>query len=195
MMFIVSAVCRFVIGKDFEVQGAPGHEDDVELESWLSSSQTSSLSNEFVTGNHVTRFLPPGTVRELYETYSTVQNMLGQDATSYSTFLRVYEEKWSKLLQFRQKTLFTQCELCQRLKGQVRDPQLQLQDKLELLKQYRAHVEDQYRDRVAMWNVQNAHDGDILCIAIDGCDQSKFSVPRDPQLRTSSALNLRQVQH
>ena len=38
---------------------------------------------------------------------------------------------------------------------------------------------------------RNAHlDGDLLVIACDGCDQSKFAVPRDPALKAAAPLPL-----
>ena len=93
----------------------------------------------------------------------------------------------------------------------LRDPKLDLATKLEKLKEYRLHLESQYQDRCLLWACQqldfkqaalstyrsisgwprNCHiDGQVLVISVDGCDQSKFAVPRFEGLKTVATLSL-----
>ena len=110
----------------------------------------------------------------------------------YGTFLRVYQRRWKDILGFRQKSLFTTCEICSILKSQLGDKALSLEQKLGTLQQYRTHLHDQYADRTVLWKLQSESadiSTDVLLISTDGLDQSKFGLPRDPSLRTNAALN------
>ena len=63
--------------------------------------------------------------------------------------------------------------------------------KLGTLCKYREHLESQYRDRVACWTLQEAAadpKNQVLVFQLDGCDQGKFRLPRDPALKATAAL-------
>lgn len=111
----------------------------------------------------------------------------------YSTFNFVYKERWRDILRFREKNLFTQCEVCQTLKADLADKTLSFDQKLGSLQTYRNHLYDQFCDRTICWRLQAESadpSTDVVTICTDGLDQSKFSLPRDPQLKASAALNL-----
>ena len=111
----------------------------------------------------------------------------------YGTFLDVYKRRWSDVLHFRSRNLFTSCEVCFALKQALGDKANSLESKLSVLKQYRQHLHSQYSDRTMIWRLQaesaEAH-SDVLLVGTDGLDQSKFALPREPELRNNAGLNL-----
>ena len=73
----------------------------------------------------------------------------------YGTFNDVYKRRWSDILKFRQRNLFTTCEVCFALKGQLNDKSLSMEQKLGSLKLYRAHLHEQFCDRTIIWRLQS----------------------------------------
>ncbi|CAJ1406435.1 unnamed protein product [Effrenium voratum] len=109
----------------------------------------------------------------------------------YPTFAKVYKTRWADVLKFRDKSLFTQCELCFQFKQQLACKSASMEVKLGTLCKYREHLESQYRDRVACWTLQEAAadpKNQVLVFQLDGCDQGKFRLPRDPALKATAAL-------
>ena len=103
----------------------------------------------------------------------------------------MYKKRWANVLGFRQKSLFTQCEVCWTLKSQLSDKKVSMNHKLGCLEQYRKHLHDQFCDRSIIWKLQSESadwNTDFLIISTDGLDQSKFSLPRDKNLKASAAL-------
>lgn len=72
------------------------------------------------------------------------------------------------------------------------DRDLSFNQKLGNLQLYRKHLHEQYKDRTICWRLQSESGGatDVVTICIDGLDQAKFALPRDPEMRASAALNL-----
>lgn len=90
-------------------------------------------------------------------------------------------------------SVFSSCEVCTALKGQLNNKSFSLEQKLGSLKLYRAHLHQQYSDRCCMWTLQSqSQDGcsDVLFISTDGLDQAKFALPREPGLRANASLIL-----
>ena len=59
------------------------------------------------------------------------------------------------------------------------------------LQQYRQHLASQYKDRAAVWTLQAASaepQSGVVTLVIDGMDQGKFSIPRDPALECAASL-------
>ena len=111
----------------------------------------------------------------------------------YSTFNLVYQKRWKDILRFRDRNLFSQCEICQTLKSDLSDKALNFDQKLGALQMYRAHLHDQFCDRTICLRLQaeSAYPStDLVTICTDGLDQAKFALPRDPLLRSSAALTL-----
>lgn len=111
----------------------------------------------------------------------------------YTTFNHVFKTRWSDVLAFRQRSMFTQCEICQLLKADLQNKQLSLEAKLSAIQMYRQHLHDQFADRTLCWRMQATsqdHESRLLTICIDGLDQAKFALPRDPQLRSSAVMRL-----
>ena len=67
--------------------------------------------------------------------------------TRYGTFNDVYKRRWKEILQFRQKSHFTTCDVCAVLKAQLADRGLSMEQKLGSLQLYRSHLHDQFADR------------------------------------------------
>ena len=112
----------------------------------------------------------------------------------YTTFNDIYKRRWQDVLRFRQRTLFSSCEICSILKGQLGDKTLGVEAKLQVLQHYREHLHSQYKDRTCLWQLQSQSsdpDNEILYICTDGLDQAKFALPRHPGLRANAAVYFR----
>ena len=204
-------------------------ENKEELREWLA---TESCKTTLLPHNQLVRkWLPPGTVMDLYEHYKSTQAMLGSHAVShleqiqnlafclltpkvlwelskgagskyilgscpilprYSTFNDVFKRRWSDVLHFRSRSLFTTCEVCSALKEELSDKSRGVEDKLQSLQQYRFHLHSQYADRSALWQLQSQSsepDSEVLFISTDGLDQAKFALPRYPGLRANASVS------
>lgn len=85
---------------------------------------------------------------------------------------------------------FSQCELCWHFKNDISKAKT-IEEKLGQLIEYRRHLADQYADRATCWSLQELSvddQSDLLVIQVDGMDQSKYRLPRDPKLRATSAV-------
>ena len=83
---------RVVSGKPAEILEHEPDSDDDELLQWLSMSHGSGLVQSALGMPQVRKYLPPGTVSDLYELFVVTQKGAGCEAVSWSTFLRVYTE-------------------------------------------------------------------------------------------------------
>ena len=112
----------------------------------------------------------------------------------YNTFNAVYKERWKDVLGFRQRSLFSTCEVCYAFKTQLANRSISMEQKLGCSEAYRQHLHDTFCDRTMIWSMQ-AESADfnssILVIATDGLDQSKFALPREPEMRINSGLTFR----
>lgn len=111
----------------------------------------------------------------------------------YGTFNHVYKERWQDILGFRQQSQFTTCEVCFSYKQQLSDRGLTFEQKLGSLQGYRSHLHSQYCDRTVIWTLQQEAadpNSGVLLLRTDGLDQSKFRLPRHPELRANSRLPL-----
>ena len=105
----------------------------------------------------------------------------------------IYKRRWREVLGFRQKSLFSVCEICVLLKEQLSRKSFTMEQKLGALKQYRQHIHDQFADRTIIWALQSESglaNSNLLMVSTDGLDQAKFSLPREPQMRLNAALYL-----
>ena len=85
---------------------------------------------------------------------------------------------------------FSACELCWHFKNDIANSKT-LEERLGQLVKYRQHLAHQYQDRAICWALQELvldDQSDLVCIQVDGLDQSKFSLPRDPKLRATSSV-------
>ena len=85
---------------------------------------------------------------------------------------------------------FTECELCFQFKEGIAKAR-SMEVKLGELVKYRSHLASQYADRALTWALQELGSdplGDILVVQVDGMDQGKFRLPRDPKLKSTASL-------
>ena len=86
---------------------------------------------------------------------------------------------------------FSQCDLCYHFKDSLANAK-NLEEKLGTLIAYRRHLAEQYQDRTLLWTLQEASldsMSDLVAMQLDGMDQAKFRLPRDPRLRSTASLN------
>ena len=87
---------------------------------------------------------------------------------------------------------FSQCDLCCHFKDSLANAK-NLEEKLGTLIAYRRHLAEQYQDRTLLWTLQESSldsMSDVVVMQLDGMDQGKFRLPRDPRLRSTASLNL-----
>lgn len=68
-----------------------------------------------------------------------------------------------------------------------------IEEKLGALIRYREHLASQYADRAIQWTLQElALDdmSDLIVCQIDGMDQGKYRLPRDPKLKATASVPL-----
>lgn len=66
-----------------------------------------------------------------------------------------------------------------------------MEAKLGALVEYRKHLAAQYADRSICWLLQQTSldpMSDVIIMQVDGMDQGKFRIPRDPKLRATASL-------
>ena len=87
---------------------------------------------------------------------------------------------------------FTQCDLCYHFKDAINNA-ANLEEKLGALVKYREHLSSQYADRTIQWGLQElAVDpmSNLIVMQIDGMDQAKYKIPRDPKLKATASVIL-----
>ena len=87
---------------------------------------------------------------------------------------------------------FSQCDLCFHFKDALANAK-NVEEKLGTLVEYRKHLAEQYQDRALLWSLQEASldpMSDVLVCQLDGMDQSKYRLPRDPRLRCTASVTL-----
>ncbi|CAK9027153.1 Uncharacterized protein SCF082_LOCUS17791 [Durusdinium trenchii] len=167
-------------------------QDQEDLRDFLDKPGTGAIWASFQPEEKkLTKFLPPGTVHDLYTHNTSTRSLFGAVAVSYSTFLRVYQSRWKDVLKFRARSMFSQCELCYNFKQDLSSTSLSMEARLGTLTKYRRHLADQYSDRCILWSLQEAAcdpQSDLVIMCTDGMDQGKFRLPRYPGHRASSAV-------
>ncbi|CAE7297739.1 unnamed protein product [Symbiodinium sp. CCMP2592] len=131
-------------------------------------------------------FLPPGDMREYHEQY--LRHCAPEQKVSFPTFWRASWRVWKREfphLSFRPRSSHAQCTQCLRHKTMISGLAHHLRARQAAQDRYFEHLTAQYRDRLQYWEARGRSQlrGTDLTIIIDGIDQSKFLVPRDPKLR------------
>lgn len=90
--------------KDFDLESDC---EDSELITWLEKPALSTALQLLQPNDSkkMTKYLPPGTVMDLFHQYAATRDLLGAPRVGYKTFLRVYKAKWSDVLKFREQNL------------------------------------------------------------------------------------------
>ena len=128
------------------------------------------------------RFLPPGTVSDLYVDYAFSSVRLQSDAhiAKYWTFWSRWVRKWSTVLRFRLPTDFADCDTCAELKLSLKDPDNET--RVAALKAYQEHTTDVAASRNLEAAMRNTPPfgvaKPVLVVMTDGMDQAHWSLPR-----------------
>ena len=76
------------------------------------------------------------------------------------------------------------------LKQDITNKAIPMEHRLRAVQHYRQHLSDQLQDRQALWSLQSlSGEADELTLLLDGMDQGKFAVPRDPGLRMAAGTS------
>ena len=130
------------------------------------------------------RFLPPGTVSDLYRDYKLGTGR--EHCASYSIFGRRWKAHWSNILHFRQPTDFTDCDRCFNMERAMREARTP-ESKAIAMKSYKLHIDEvtKARDIEEVMRTTPPHGvpTPVLVLMTDGMDQSHWSVPRMRHLR------------
>ena len=75
--------------------------EDGELITWLEKPQLTTALQLLQPNDSkkLAKYLPPGTVADLFEQYAATR-------VGYKTFLQIYKEEWADVLKFRDKNLW-----------------------------------------------------------------------------------------
>lgn len=129
------------------------------------------------------RFLPPGSVADLYDTYCQFER---GHAASDTTFRRTLKA-WSRCLKFRRLSQHAKCTLCGKLQKLRKEAKTAL-ERAHYQKELEAHAQGMFMDRavdarLGKMSEESAHGSlvaqrGVLSIAMDGMDKAKFNCPR-----------------
>ena len=133
-----------------------------------------------------TRYLNPGCFEDLFLQHQIEE---GADATSKSTLLKVWNERWKKHLKFRNIGQGKRCRVCARL-DEERLQATSQEERLAVGERKLEHVNMVMADREVSVRSNMMAERDAKCwspdgvdqtvkITIDGMDQAKFKVPRN----------------
>lgn len=124
------------------------------------------------------RELPPGTWASMFVLYQAHCLATNQDVASRSTFYACTRD-WRKCLKFRKRSQHSTCQICDRLKSQMRSSNsflLHAQYADRLL----GHLAMTWRCREKYWEARNISRSktDQITLITDGYDKSKPCLPR-----------------
>jgi hypothetical protein len=140
------------------------------------------------------RFLPPCTLRDLYDQYTAQQALSDTVPASLSTFRRVWL-RWRPYLKIRgirQHARCTECASLARWQQLARSKGDETEEKKVKAAQQK-HIQDMFHDRSIEHRLQTVSEEScregcrmpsnlrLLKMDIDGMDESKFALPRNIQ--------------
>jgi len=120
---------------------------------------------------------------------------------SFSTFWRTWHAKWHRVLAFRKSSSHACCTECFKYMQFLHKGQGSLTDKQEAARNWRAHLREQYHDRLLYWQLRwfsrqhrrrspESSGGSVLTIIIDSMDKSKLVWPQYAFQQPKSLDNL-----
>ena len=151
------------------------------------------------------RWLPPMALVDLYDLLLAQHEGL-DDPPSYTTFTRVYNERFRRCLRFRPKLLHSKCDDCERFKL-LRKRATTPEAAAAVRDEHLAHVKATFLDRSVDERVQNAakqatttpggvaRARSILNMDIDAMEAMKFKCPRNLSGAKKLATLWRPQQH
>ena len=109
---------------------------------------------------------------------------------SFPTFWRVWSSTWCKYLRFRKSSQHAECLTCFEARTKINDPKMSIGARLDVARQWKQHLRDQYHDRAIYWYCRCASRRrlDVLTIIIDTMDRAKFAWPQFPWHKVDKRL-------
>jgi hypothetical protein len=154
------------------------------------------------------RWLPPGKKVWLFWQHVQQCHAHGHPVPSWSTFKHVWKTYFQDKLAFRRITEHVVCTTCEGYKKELRCA-VTLSRRLQIAAQYTEHLQMQWQDRTVYWNARHLSrlcltdmlrggslasgfvGSSLMTVMIDGMDQAKFRIPRDPsQQKTKESERL-----
>ena len=112
LSWVALPLCRFIRRGRAQKQDDPDFDvasdiEDEELATWLEKPDLTSTLQLLQSSDSkkMTKFLPPGTVMDLFQQYASTRDLLDCPKVGYKTFMKIYREGWRDVLRFREKTL------------------------------------------------------------------------------------------
>lgn len=135
----------------------------------LSKSQNPNLDLEV-------RYLPPGTIFDLWRQYLATS---GQQC-SWQCFYSCFKNDFAKKLSFRDKYLFSVCPVCVQHKLLIKNLSADINSRVRQRALYDRHLAAQLMDRKCYWAMRASSrlQSKSICCIIDGMDQGKYATPR-----------------
>ena len=128
------------------------------------------------------RFLPPGTMRDLWEQMVASEN---DNKASFAQFWRIWKAEYPHM-KFRATSSHAMCSVCLRHKLLIKEMGHHLRARTAQRDLYNIHLRKQYQDRCVYWRMRAASrlgSPDIVLI-VDSMDQAKFMYPRGDVFRS-----------
>ena len=135
-------------------------------------SQSSKIPGQEVE----VRYLPPGTIFDLWRQYCSTT---GQKC-SWQCFHSCFRHDFSHKLSFRDRYLFSVCPVCVQHKLLIKHLSADLNRRIRQRALYDRHLASQLMDRKIYWALRASSrlQQKTLCCIIDGMDQGKYATPR-----------------
>ena len=154
------------------------------------------------------RWLPPGKKIWYYYQYLAHCDEVGDPRPHYSVFFKIWKRYFDDKIGFRKVNEHARCSTCEGYKREHSQAQT-ISVRLQIAAKYADHLQLTWQDRQVYWNARHLSrlclrqmlqggsiakafvGSSIMCLFIDGMDQSKFFVPRDPKFvktKTSETL-------
>ena len=126
------------------------------------------------------RYLPPGTVYDLYRQYNATTGL----KSSWHCFYQCFKTEFTQKLAFRDRYVFSVCPTCVQHKLLLRGFGADSRACLRQRHLYDRHLAQQFADRKCYWSMRASSrlkEKVIVCI-LDGMDQGKYATPRSKLL-------------
>ena len=146
-------------------------------EVWSEDEDSYRVTKSHNPGQEVEmRFLPPGTVYDLYRQYLATS---GQSC-SWQCFHSCFRKDFANKLSFRDKYLFSVCPVCVQHKLLIKHMGADLNRRVRQRALYDRHLASQLLDRKTYWAMRASSrlQSKQICCIIDGMDQGKYMTPR-----------------
>ena len=127
-------------------------------------------------GGDEVRYLPPGSVHDLWKQFCASQAV----KCSWYTFYDEFVKSFRHILKFRGYRQHAICSVCTRHKLFMKQFATDIVKRNQQARYFYEHIAAQQKDRqvLAQWRAKSKERGDMVLLEIDAVDQAKFAWPR-----------------